>query len=52
VQAVLAQDRYHGEAKRHAELAQDAADLRIADLIVGLVVEIHLVDRAAGGDDQ
>jgi hypothetical protein len=28
------------------------ADLRLADLVIRLVVEIHLVDRAAGRDDQ
>src|SRR5690606_20783218 len=52
VQAVLADDRDDGVAEGDAELVQDAADLRFADLEVGLVVEIHLVDGAAGGDDQ
>ena len=51
VQAVLAQDRDHVEGERHAQLFQDAADLRLADLEIGLVVEIDLVDGAAGGDD-
>ena len=52
VQRILAQDWDHIEAKRHAQLAQNHADLRVTDLIVRLVVEIDLVDGAAGGDDQ
>ena len=52
VQAVLAQDRDHVEAEGDAEFLQDPADLRLADLEVGLVVEVDLVDGAAGGDDQ
>jgi len=52
VQRILAQDRNHIETERHAQLAQDHPDLRIADLVVRLVVEVDLVDRATGGDDQ
>src|SRR3546814_2338336 len=52
VQRVLAQDRDHLEAERDAQVLEDAADLRLADLVVGLVVEVHLVDGAAGGDDE
>ncbi len=52
VQRILAQDRNHVEAERHAQLAQDHADLGVADLVVRLVVEVDLVDRATGGDDQ
>ena len=51
VQRVLADDRDHVEAERDAELLEDAADLRLADLEVRLVVEVDLVDGAAGGDD-
>ncbi len=52
VQRVLAQDRNYVEAEGHAQFAQDHPDLRIADLVVRLVVEVDLVDRATGGDDQ
>src|SRR3546814_2940108 len=52
VQRVLAQDRDHLEAERDAQVLEDAADLRLAGLVVGLVVEVHLVDGAAGGDDE
>ena len=52
VQAVLAQDRDHVEPERDAQFLEDAPYLRFADLVIRLVVEIHLVDRAPGGDDQ
>src|SRR5690606_10648712 len=34
------------------QFGEHAPDLRVADLVVGLVVEIDLVDGSAGGDDQ
>src|SRR5690606_8214188 len=51
VQRVLAHDRQDVVAERDAEFVEDAPDLRLADLVVRLVVEVDLVDRAAGGDD-
>jgi hypothetical protein len=39
-------------ARISSQLAQDHPDLGIADLVVRLVVEVDLVDRATGGDDQ
>src|SRR5690606_20149408 len=52
VQRVLAQDRDDAEAEGDAQLLQDPPDLRLPHLEVGFVVEVHLVDGAAGGDDQ
>src|SRR5690606_4778442 len=52
VQRIVEQDRDQVEAEGDTQLAKDYADLRIADLVVGFVVEIDLVDRATGGDDQ
>src|SRR5690606_11781060 len=49
---ILAQHRNHAEPERHPEFLQDLADLRLADLVVRLVVEVDLVDGAAGGDDE
>jgi hypothetical protein len=52
VQAVLAQQRYHLEAKTHVHGMQYLADLRFADLVVTHVIEIDLVDGSAGCNDQ
>ena len=52
MQRILAKDRDHIEAERDSKFLEDASDLWLADLEIRLVVEVDLVDGAAGGNDQ
>ena len=51
VQRILAQQGANFPAKGDIHGGQDTADLRLADLVVGLVIVVDLVDRTAGGQD-
>ena len=52
MEAVLAHQRYDLEIDCDVHGVQNLADLWFANLIITFIVEIDLVDRAAGGDDE
>jgi len=52
VQTVLAHQGGYLDVEGHMHCMQDLADLRLTDLIVAFIVEIDLVDGAAGCDDE
>src|SRR5690606_8835224 len=52
VQAVLPEQRYDVVLEARQPLGQDVPDLRLADFVAAFLVEIDLVDGAAGGEES